>query len=99
MSTPLPKTKGDRVDEFVQAAVASIKSAVEHCAAHPDELAVWAAPTLLLAVALRRHRLTWPEQFIVSEAGAMLGELLAEKYTAWKKQPAAPSPNPLKKVA
>jgi hypothetical protein len=91
MSTPV-STKGDRVEMITADLVNRAKSAVERLVRHPDEAAVLVAPSLLLAVATHRHRLTWTEQLIISEAAIWLGTLAAEKYTAWKAQPTTPAP-------
>lgn len=81
-------TNGDLVAPYIDRAKVLAAGAARHFRANPDELAVAAAPFLMLALATRRHRLNVPEAILISECAFWFGVLAADAYRQWKERPA-----------
>jgi len=86
-----PRTNGDRVQPVVDRAKQVLAEGVAWAREHPDEAFVTVAPWVLLALATRRHALTYAEALIVSEVGYWSGLLVLQQYRQWKTRPARPS--------
>lgn len=85
------RTNGDLVQPLVDQVKKRAAAALEHFKAHPDELAVGAAPFLMLALATKRHRLNFAEAALVSEVAFWCGVFAVRAYQDWKDQDSAPS--------
>ncbi len=77
-----PRTNGDRVQPVVDR---------EWAREHPDELAVTAAPFLMLTMATRRHKLGVAEAVLISEVAYWGGLAMCAQYRQWKTRPVRPS--------
>jgi hypothetical protein len=86
-----PRTNGDRVQPFVDRGRKLLAETVRWAREHPDEVAVSAAPLLMLATATRRHPLGWAEAALVAEVGYWSGVAMCAQYRQWKTRPARPS--------
>lgn len=82
------KTNGDYVQPLVDRFRSRTGELVAYAREHPDEVAIAAAPLIVLTLATMRHNLTFPETVAVSQAGYWCGVLAAKQYRAWKAEPA-----------
>lgn len=90
MNEPSVPTKGDAIQPAVDQAKRLLAATAQWAREHPDELAVGIAPCVLLAMATRRHPLSWGEALVISEAGYWLGLAAVKQYRTWKSRPAGP---------
>lgn len=86
-----PRTNGDRIQPAIDRGRKLLAEAGQWAREHPDELAVTVAPWLLLALATRRHHLTYTEALLISEVGYLCGVAFWAHYRQWKDRPARPS--------
>lgn len=85
------RTNGDRIQPAVERGKQLLAEAGQWAREHPDELAVVAAPFLMLMLATRRHRLSYTEAVIVGEVAYWGGVAMCGQYRQWKTRPAGPS--------
>ncbi len=90
MSEITKRTNGDRVAPVIDGARKTLTRLGEYVRDHPDEAAVCAGPFLVLAMATRRHKLSYTEAILVSEVGFWCGVFAVQQYQAWKAKPAKP---------
>jgi len=92
-----PKTNGDRIQPVVDRGRKLLAEGIQWAREHPDEVVIDIAPWVLLALATKRHQLTYGEALIVSEVGYWSGLAALQQYRQWKTRPATGRPT-LKEV-